>query len=367
MTDARLQISRLHSGKRRTPLLLLLIVILWPLSLLYRSGVALRNFGYSHGLLKSHRLSCPVISVGNLTTGGTGKTPVTILIAERLQRKLATAILSRGYRSGNERHSVTMKGDQIANSDVATVGDEIALMASQLPQVWFGVGADRVATVSEVQTSQKIQAVILDDGFQHRRIARDCDIVLIDASNPFGNGMSLPAGPMRERTAALRRSHVVIITRCESVDRLAVDELTAGISRYIDAPRIFRAETVLKSIRTIDGAAELSIADRRVWLFSGIGNPGAFDNALAATGARICGHSIFPDHHRYTEGEIETLNRILSDNHAEFLLTTAKDAVKLTAYNLDKSRCGVVEIGIDFVDRADIFWGIIARSVGAEI
>ena len=367
MTDARIHITRLHSGKRRTPLLLLLLVILWPLSLLYRIGVALRNSCYSRGILKVHRLGCPVISVGNLTTGGTGKTPVTILIASRLQQKMTTVVLSRGYRSGNVRRSVTMRGNEISNSDVAIVGDEIALMASQLPQVWFGVGADRMAAASGLQSRQKIEAVILDDGFQHRRISRDCDIVLIDASNPFGNGMSLPAGPMREQIAALRRSHVVLLTRCESVDRSAVDELLTRISRHIDESRVFRTQTVIKSIRTIDGATEPKIADRRVWLFSGIGNPGAFDNALAATGARICGHSIFPDHHRYTETEIKTLSRILIDNQADYLLTTAKDAVKLTAYNLDKARCGVVEIGIDFVDRADIFWGIIARSVGAEV
>lgn len=367
MTDARLLLTRLYSGKHRTPLLLLLLVILWPLSLLYRFAVAVRNFGYSHGMFKIQRLSCPVISIGNLTTGGTGKTPVTMLIAERLRHKKTTAILSRGYQSGNEHKCVVLRGSDIANPDVSIVGDEIALMASQLPDAWFGVGTNRIASALKLQESQIIQAIVLDDGFQHRCIARDCDIVLVDASNPFGNGMSLPAGPMRERITSLRRSHAVVITRCESVDELAVAELTARTSRYIDEARIFRAETVIKAIRAINRKSELAITDRRVWLFSGIGNPNAFENAVAATGARICGHTVFPDHHRYSENEIETLNRILSDNQAEYLLTTAKDAVKLAAYNLDKSRYGVVEIGIDFVDRADIFWGIIARSVGAEI
>lgn len=367
MTDVRLYIASIHAGKRRTPVLLLLMIILWPASVLYRLAVVLRDFCYSHGMFKVHQLNCPVISIGNLTTGGTGKTPVTIIIAERLQRNRTTAILSRGYRSGHEQHLTVLQGGEIAKADVTTVGDEIALMASQLPSVWFGVGSDRIATATELQSRQPIEAVLLDDGFQHRRIARDCDIVLIDVSNPFGNGMLLPAGPMRERIAALRRSNVVILTRCESVDKSAIDDLTAKISRYIEQSRIFRAETVIKSIRTIDGAGELAIADRRVWLFSGIGNPGAFDNALAATGARICGHSIFPDHHRYTESEVDMLTRIVTDNQADYLLTTAKDAVKLAAYNFDKSRCGVVEIGIDFLDRADIFWGIIARSVGAKI
>ncbi len=367
MTDLRLNISRIHSGKHRTPALLILLFALWPISLFYRLGVALRNCGYSRGIFKIHQLNCPVISVGNLTTGGTGKTPVTILIANRLQQKFVTAILSRGYRSGNEDHPVVFQGSQISETDLASVGDEITLMASKLPRAWFGVGADRLATGTELASRGKIQVALLDDGFQHRRIARQCDIVLIDATNPFGNGMALPVGPLRESISAIRRCQIVLITRCESVDQMVIDHLVGTISRFIAEDRIFRAETTITSIRTIDELSDLKIADRRVWLFSGIGNPAAFENSLAATGARICGHTIYPDHHPYTERDIESLRFILNENRAEYLLTTAKDAVKLAAYNLDKSRCGVVEIGIDFVDRADIFWGIIARSVGAEI
>lgn len=347
--------------------MLMLLFVLWPISLLYRLGAGLRNLCYTCGLFKVHKLNCPVISVGNLTTGGTGKTPVTILIAERLQKKLLTAILSRGYRSGNEDHPVIFQGNQISAREFASVGDEIILMASQLPRVWFGIGSNRLATGTELNSRARVLVALLDDGFQHRRIFRQCDIVLIDATNPFGNGMSLPAGPMRERLSAIRRCQIVLITRCESVDQSAIDDLIRSASRFIDETRIFRAQTVIKSISSLNRAFDINIADRRVWLFSGIGNPAAFENSLAATGARICGHTIFPDHHPYTELDIEALNLILNENRAEFLLTTAKDAVKLAAYNLDKSRCGVVEIGIDFVDRADIFWGIIARSVGAEV
>lgn len=367
MTDLRLEISRIHSGKRRTPAMLILLLALWPISLLYRLGVSLRNTCYIYGLFEVHKLNCPVISIGNVTTGGTGKTPVTILIAERLQKRFITAVLSRGYRSGNEDHPVIFRGSQISESEFASVGDEITLMASKLPRVWFGVGANRLATGSELVSREKIQVALLDDGFQHRRISRQCDIVLIDATNPFGNSMSLPAGPMREALSAIRRCQIVLITRCESVDQSTIDDLIKKVSRFVDEIQIFRAYTVIESIKTLGGASELKIADRRVWLFSGIGNPGAFENSLAATGARICGHTIFPDHHPYTEHDIESLNVILNENRAELLLTTAKDAVKLAAYNLDKSRYGVVEIGIDFVDRADIFWDIIARSVGAEI
>ncbi len=155
MTNLRLNISKIHSGKRRTPMLLILLIVLWPVSLVYRLGVWLRNACYSCGIFKVHKLNCPVISIGNLTTGGTGKTPVTILVAEKLKQKLVTAILSRGYRSGTEDHPVIFQGSQISDPEFASVGDEIALMASKLPRAWFGVGANRLATGTELSSREE--------------------------------------------------------------------------------------------------------------------------------------------------------------------------------------------------------------------
>lgn len=367
MIELRSFVAIMHSGKDQGPLHVALQIVLWPFSIAFRIGVVMRNLCHSIGVLRTHHLDCPVISVGNLTTGGTGKTPVTILLAARLQKQLVTAILSRGYGSGNENSSVTLRGDQITSMNSASFGDELNLMAARLPEVWFGIGADRTATGSELVAREHVQVALLDDGFQHRRIARQCDIVLIDASNPFGNGFFLPAGPRREGVGALRRSHIVLLTRCESVAPEEVDDLARQVGRCVADDQVFRIQTVITSIHDLAGTPDFAIVDRRVWLFSGIGNPSAFENSIAASGARICGHTAFPDHHPYSPRDIESLARILTTGRADCLLTTAKDATKLRSSGLDPHRCGVVEIGIDFVDRADIFWGIIARSVGAEI
>ena len=367
MSDLRSYIATIHSGKRRSPLALLLLIFLWPISLLFRLIVAGRNFAYDHGIVKGRSLGCKVISIGNLTTGGTGKTPVTILIAERLQKTKRVAILSRGYRSGNEHNSTILHGDELSADVASKVGDELALMASRLPLVWFAVGADRYSSGVRLVKDERIEIAILEDGFQHRQIRCDCDIVLVDASNPFGNGLFLPAGPLREGIRSLKRSSIVLLTRTESVDPLVVDKLQARIARIVASEKIFRLHTDVTAFHELESRNAFPVANRKVWLFSGIGNPESFEIQAVAGGVDVVGHTIFPDHHAYSETDITALNRIVSGGKAELLLTTAKDAVKLNAGAFLQGTCGVMEIGIDFVDREAIFWGIIARSVGAEV
>ncbi len=365
MIDLPSYISAIHAGRRRNVLTFIVTLLLWPFSLLFRAAIALRNLAYDTGLVRGRRLECKVISIGNLTTGGTGKTPVTMLIAENLGKTLRTAILSRGFRSGREHESIVLRGDQINAQAAPFVGDEILMLAARLPNVWFAIGADRYKGGSLLVTREQIQAAILDDGFQHRQVARDCDIVLVDATNPFGNGFRLPAGPLREEFSALQRCNIVLLTRCESVDRKAVDHLEKFIGRYIEPTQIFKLRISISEIRALAESINLPVTGRRVWLFSGIGNPVSFEKLVVGSGLEVVGHTIYSDHHNYNEKEYAALARILIDGRADCLLTTAKDAVKIPTSAFAERSCGVVEIGIDFVDRADIFWGIIARSVGA--
>jgi tetraacyldisaccharide 4'-kinase len=367
MTKLRRYISRLHAHPATTFVALTITTLLWPLSLLLRLGVALQSLLYKLGVFRSRSLPYPVISIGNLTTGGTGKTPVALLLADRLGRSLRCAVLSRGYGSDGESRVQIYRGSEIGPDQLAGVGDEIELLASRLPDCWFGIGADRFATGTRLARSEKIQVAILDDGFQHRRLARNCDIVLIDATNAFGNGLFLPAGPLREGIAALKRSQVVLLTRCESADPQLVDQLESRVAHYVEAGRIFRLRMHMVAIRASTSRRRIELDDRKVWLFSGIGNPGSFENLAVAGGVNVVGHMIFPDHHGYSPSDIEALKRLLTDHRAEVLLTTDKDAVKIQPGTFAPDTCCVLEIGIDFVDRADIFWGIIAGSVGAEI
>jgi tetraacyldisaccharide 4'-kinase len=365
MTDLRSYFTAVHAGRRRDSLAPIVTGLLWPLSLLFRLAVLLRNFAYDSGIKGGQNLDCKVVSIGNLTTGGTGKTPVTMLIAERLQQKFNLAILSRSYHSGNERRSLILRGDQIVSSQAPSVGDELLLLAALFPKVWFAIGANRFRGGSQLVPREHIQIAILDDGFQHRQLARNCDIVLVDASNPFGNRLSLPAGPLRENLSALKRAHVVLLTRCESVDRKIVSQLEREIGRHVDFNIIFKLRTNISRIRALESQLDLAIPGRKVWLFSGIGNPDSFERLISAAGLEVLGHTVFADHHSYDSEDIKALGRRIEDGAAACLLTTAKDAVKLPANAFPPRCCGVVEIGIDFVDREDIFWGIIARSVGA--
>ncbi|MGB5138936.1 MAG: tetraacyldisaccharide 4'-kinase, partial [Candidatus Zixiibacteriota bacterium] len=277
MSDLRSYMATVHSGKRRSFAALLLVSLLWPLSLIFRLIVALRNYSFERRIFKSHSLGCKVLSVGNLTTGGTGKTPLTIMIAERLQISKRVAILSRGYRSGNEHNSITLRGSEITSSAAALVGDELALMAARLPNVWFAVGADRLAGGKKLVVDEKIEIAVLEDAFQRRQIARDCDIVLVDASNPLGNGLFLPAGPLRESLKSLKRSSIVLLTRTESVDPLVVDQWHDRIAQIVPHDRIFRLHTDMAVIHSLDPDSGFSLADCKVWLFSGIGNPESFE------------------------------------------------------------------------------------------
>jgi len=287
-------------------------MLLWPLSLLYGAFIRLRVWLYAKGLLKQKRLKAPVVSVGNLTVGGTGKTPMVIWLAERfLAEGKRVAILSRGYRGTNG------------------TSDEIELMKFRLQgRVEFGVGKNRYAEGQRLEARQPIDIFLLDDGFQHVQLARDANILLVDASRPLRNESLLPSGRLREPLSAIHRADVVVFTRVN--DQLSVKR---AIQEFPEFP-IFPAATRLLRYRRLAGGQQVLTPDielppQPVFVFCGIGNPDAFLADVDRWGNCIAGRTIYRDHHSYSEHDLRQLEDSAKNARARALLTTEKDAQNL--------------------------------------
>lgn len=286
-------------------------ILLWPASILYGFIVRIRIWLYSQGLLKQQRLNAAVISVGNLTVGGTGKTPLVIWLADKLLAQgQRVAILSRGYRGSGG------------------TSDEIELMRSRLQnRVAFGVGKNRFEQGRLLETRQAIDVFLLDDGFQHLQLARDVDVVLIDASRSVGKQTLLPAGLMREPISSLARAGIVLFTRIETQAGA-----TEAIQRLSGLP-VFAATTGLLGFRRIGGDGALlsshEIGPGPLFAFCGIGNPQAFISDLVRWGLPRPLHMFFADHHRYTLDDVRAIEQAAAEAGANALLTTEKDSWNL--------------------------------------
>jgi tetraacyldisaccharide 4'-kinase len=281
----------------------------------YGWGMGLRNRLYEHGWKRSQRVSVAVVSVGNLTLGGTGKTPCVEYVARFYRgQDLRVAILSRGYGSSAGRN------------------DEALVLEKNLPDVPHLQGADRLSLAMTAVDELESEILILDDGFQHRRLHRDLDLVLTDATNPWGHGYLFPRGLLREPPRSIRRAGMVLLTRCDQVDEKTRKRIQERIAHY--APDLPVALTTHKPIglrNSEENSAPLeALKARPVAAFCGIGNPRAFRQSLACLGAEICAFRIFPDHHAYTRADVEELRRWAGEQAKDCLiLTTEKDLVKL--------------------------------------
>jgi tetraacyldisaccharide 4'-kinase len=303
--------------------------LLLPLTPVYRGAVAARRAAYRRGWMRRTRLAVPVISVGNLTFGGTGKTPTVIALARDLvQIGRRPAILTRGYKRIGD-HQVVVTGPD-PRQTAAEIGDEPLEMARRLPGVPVIVDVDRARGGAEAQRLGA-DVVLLDDGFQHLQLDRDLDLVLIDAGDPWGGGHLPPLGRLREPVATLERADAVLITKAPAEWR----PVAAEIERVVDnvAPRL---QVFISRVRPSrvhvpgEGWREPAIlSGRRVMAFGGLGRPGGFVATLAEAGAEIAATRWFPDHHAYTD---EDLSEIVQQAKAASAIpvTTAKDVVKLS-------------------------------------
>ena len=305
---------------------------LWLASQGYRAAASAHRMGYTSGVRRRRRLPCPVVSIGNLTLGGTGKTPLTEWTAQWYQRQgWRVAVLSRGYGGEATEQPQVVSAGGGPLTDWRTAGDEAYLLARRLPGVSVLVGRDRYASGLYACERFGAQVLVLDDGFQHHALHRDCDIVLIDASNPFGHGALLPRGTLREPLGALRRAQVVVLSRVETAGD-AVSGLCERIRRYADRQPIYRmAVNPAGLYRCSTGClVEPSwLRQRRVAAFAGLGNPRAFVASLAQCGARVAAFLAFPDHHPYTPTDWQAICDAARREGVEALVTTEKDAVRL--------------------------------------
>jgi tetraacyldisaccharide 4'-kinase len=298
---------------------------------------------YDQGWMRSQRAPVPVISVGNLTLGGTGKTPCVEYVAGFYrQHHLRVAILSRGYGSTAGRN------------------DEALVLEENLPDVPHLQGADRVALAAMAVEELESEVLVLDDGFQHRRLARDLDLVLVDATEPWGYGHVFPRGMLREPQRGLCRAGLVLLTRCDQIDGPRRAELRDTVARL--APGVPVAETSHGPVALVNSeqrtAPVQDVAERPVAAFCGIGNPEAFRRTLIVLGARVGAFRTFSDHHAYSRADVEDLS-IWARQQAEgcMMLTTQKDLVKLGLNRLGGRELWAVRIqlcfqsGRDAVDR----------------
>jgi tetraacyldisaccharide 4'-kinase len=329
-------------------------------SSLYTAGAGLSAWLYRRGWRRQGRLAAQTVSIGNLTFGGTGKTPFTIWLADRLSASgLRVSILTRGYhRTSTDRVRVLAAGTE--PPEAFRDGDEVQLYLRHLRNVPIGIAARRFQAGRALEDQHPVDLHLLDDGFQHLALARDVDLVLIDASNPWGARSGLSRA-LRESPSALGRAHAVIFTHCETAAasdaaREQFDALRRTVLHF--NPRIpqFLCSTRLKHFTDARSGKSLSVDHATGWsalVFCGLGNPKQFMNMLNHEGIECVATRFFPDHHRYTAEDIQSLNRSARENNANIFLTTEKDLVNLPEpLELSAACCWVAnEISVEKEDR----------------
>lgn len=338
-------------------------IALAPLSLVYGAAVNIRSALYRNGIFKTQTVGVPVISVGNITTGGTGKTPLVEWIAGRLaERGERVCVLTRGYRRANPAERVVVSDGERIVVDTSQSGDEAMMLARSLVgKAAVVCDANRVAGARWAIENLHPDVLILDDGFQHVRIGRDLDIVTLDAMNPWGNGRLLPAGILREPIDSLRRADCIIVTRSSEAIETGLQE---RIKQATDAPTV-RSTTVISRITPLDSpeleADREALRQHPVAAFCGIGNPNAFFQQLRAGGFDLRHTKVFRDHHEYSQADIDRLTRRATATGVQALITTAKDAVKLGSMRFTLP-CYVIEIEMQ-IQEADRLLALIADAI----
>ncbi len=352
-----------------------------PFSRLFGKLTALRNHLYDRGVFRSHPLGERTISIGNITTGGTGKTPLVAYIAEVLAaRGEKVCILTRGYGRKNAGHRVVVSDGETIVSDPNIAGDEPAELAVRLREKAVIIAdADRVRAAEFARRKYGVTSFLLDDGFQHRKAKRDVDVVCIDATDPWGGGRTLPGGRLREPLAGLRRADIILVTRSDHVADM--EDLRSEISNLNPAAAIFRARNEIVRVTQLEnfhsklpkpdpsqeGRPHVSPFDFlevtknmagepiRTAAFCGLGNPENFFRQIRQDGANkglnLSFTRAFPDHHTYTQTDIEDIEEEATEGAgADVLVTTAKDAMKLGGLRFSLP-CYVVEIDVLLDDR----------------
>jgi len=334
---------------------------------IYSVIVHIRNLLFDKNLFKSYAVTSaglktsdraqtavPVISVGNITVGGTGKTPMVIWLCNFLRAKdIKCVILTRGYKA--------VKG--------AT--DEPAILVRNCPDAVLVINPDRLAGAIEAVRRHWAQVMVMDDGFQHRRLHRDIDIVTIDSTLPFGYNKLLPAGLLREPVSSLKRAHAAILTRCDLVpedDLIKLGETIKGINPGIVIARTIHAPVCARGAGDKEIPLE-KLRAKKVLAFCGIANPDAFLETLGRLGINLVDLKIYNDHHVYTTGDVNDICRDAENLEADLILTTEKDYDKITL-SPDSKANGVIAylaVELKFIEGRERICQLIERSLAGKI
>jgi tetraacyldisaccharide 4'-kinase len=376
MTDRHEIIRMIWDGESKVTAISLLAFLLLILSIPYRFAVIVRNFLYDQGMLRTKKLPCPVISIGNLTVGGTGKTPLAILLAGMLKENgFRPAVLSRGYgRREGKSSGVVSDGSRLL-MDHRQAGDEPFLMSLLLPQIPVIVGADRFLTGKMAIEQLGADILILDDGFQHRGLYRDIDIVLLPApiarpgesSRPLGNGRLLPGGSLREPPGSLRRADIIVITGSGNQAGSSLPDCWEPLLKG-STPRFQSFHRARAIIDTNGEARPLTfLQGKRIYAFSGIGNPRSFRRTIECLGANLSGFDAFPDHHHYDAAEIAGITAHARLSQSDIILTTEKDGVRLLEFPDFRANIFLLRIEMAFIPDGDGFLTQILDNLPAPI
>ena len=371
--------KKLISGKSSGLGAAVLRLLLAAAAQIYKIIIAIRNQLYDKNILKSYRVNAAVISVGNITAGGTGKTPLVISLCNKINLNYKCAILTRGYKTQ------------------ATKTDEPAVLAENCPQAKVVINPNRVEAANLTINKFGANVLIMDDGFQHRRLKRDLDIVTIDATCPFGFGKIIPAGLLRESLDGLKRADAAVITRCNQISReelaklkeklkslnpnmliatsthkpvcvkyqelsviasdlsaIALAKAEAKQSQLIENPRLLR-----RCASRNDSIEQLK--DKKVFAFCGIGNPDAFFNTIEKLGANLTGTKIYSDHYQYKDEDINEIHQLAEQKKADLILTTQKDFSKL------KNEFAYLAIELEFVENEDKIIKLLENALAGKI
>lgn len=350
--------SRIHASRSRS-------VLTWPLALcsvLYGLGVRIDRA--RHRRRGGDRLPGLVVSVGGMTAGGAGKTPVTAALAEwALERGHRVAVLSRGYGRKRGDELITVSDGKRVLAGAAEAGDEPCMLAERLPHVPVVVCKKRSLAGRFAHRTWGANVFVLDDAFQHWEVMRDVDVVLLDAEDPVGNGHLLPWGPLREPVDALGRAHIAVITRSKSLEG-AGEPADMLLSRFPTLPRVRSVHVpsgVCFPARSVE-SDPVHLRGRRVAAFCGIAKPAAFRETLAGLGAEVTAFQPFQDHHPYSRGDIERLLGVFRRSGADFLLTTEKDWMRVPPLLAQESRAGFLRVVLEFSNGAAALFDMLERA-----
>ncbi len=354
-------------------------LFMFGLSIIYGAGLKIRASGYKSGLLGSKKLPCKVISVGNITAGGTGKTPMTVYLARRIhQMGYRAAVISRGYRGRAEKSGGIVSNGRDIFMGPQLAGDEPFMMATRLKtiEVPVLVGQDRYRSGLLALDKFNPDVIILDDGFQHLKLARDINLVLLDNRRPFGNKFLLPRGSLREPVSSLRRADIFILTRSDSGPEAAETKDLTVLNSYLKGRRLYKTTHVpvlytrLKPGRPTTGAdlplsnsfstCNFSILkDRKILAFSGIAKNDEFKQTLEDLGCDLTGFMGFRDHHPYSDNDFFKILESAKNSGADCLCTTDKDYARMEYRTTWPMDLAVIGVEISFGDEDTDFNAVI--------